>query len=115
VKCTVAEHGNSLLLSYMQDIRADLREIRDDVGEVKVSVGKLESYAEGLDERLLKIEEGQSYTPVRGGRKSLMRDGGLTVSGATVALVVAAVLNHFWPPKPAPNPAPAITQAYGQK
>jgi hypothetical protein len=94
----------------MQDIRADLREIRDDVGEVKVSVAKLESYAEGLDKRLLEIEEGQSYTPAKkGGRKSLVRDGVTTVSGATLALVVTAVLNHFWPPKPMLNPAPTVT------
>jgi hypothetical protein len=93
----------------MQDIRADLREIRDDVGEVKVSVGKLETYAEVLDKRLLDLEEGQSYTPARSKRKSLARDGGLTVSGATVALVVSAVLNHLWPPKPVLNQAPTIT------
>jgi hypothetical protein len=106
----VADSGTPLLLSYMQDIRADLREIRDDVGDVKVSVAKLESYAEVLDRRLLDLEEGQSYTPAKkGARKSLARDGGLTVSGATVALVAAAVLNHFWPPKPVLNPAPTVT------
>jgi hypothetical protein len=105
----VAADPNDLLLSYMQDIRADLREIRDDVGEVKISVVKLESYAEVLDKRLLDLEEGQSYTPARSSRKSLARDGGLTVSGATVALVVSAVLNHLWPPKPVLQPAPTVT------
>jgi hypothetical protein len=105
----VADPNDHLLLSYMQDIRADLREIRDDVGEVKVLVGKLETYAEVLDKRLLDLEEGQSYTPAKSKRKSLARDGGLTVSGATVALVVSAVLNHMWPPKPVLNPAPTVT------
>jgi hypothetical protein len=116
-----------LLLSSMQEIRADLREIRDEVGETKDSVGeiklavaKLESYAEVLDKRLLDLEEGQSYSRPRTPARTLARDGGLTVSGATLALVATAVLNHFWPSKPALNPAPVTpttTQpaVYGSK
>jgi hypothetical protein len=92
------QRQNELLERAIERFGRECDDLKDEVSQVKISVAEL-----------------RRDPPVsrRGGGGGLMRDGGLTVSGATAGALIAALAQWLASPpvQPPPQPAPSALTA----
>lgn len=90
------QRQNELLERAIERFGRECDDLKDEVSQVKISVAELR----------------RDPPPSRRSGGGLMRDGGLTVSGATAGALIAALAQWLAsPPAPQPMPAPnAIIQ-----